>query len=86
MDSTQFVIVFVSVSLTLLTFILGIQVYFILREFRLSVQKMNKMLDDIGRVTNTVGSGVENIGGFIGGIRAGAEMASSILGKKRGTS
>ena len=51
MDVTQLVIVFVSITLTVLLVTVGIQVFFILSEIRITVQKFNKMLDDMGKVS-----------------------------------
>lgn len=81
-DSTQLVILIVTVTLSTLLVILGIQVYFILREVRISMKKVNKMLDDAGRVTGTVGESVENLGGFMKGIQSGLSAISSLRGKK----
>lgn len=46
-DITQFILGFVIVTLTVLMTIIGVQVFFILREFRRTIQKTNKVLDDI---------------------------------------
>ncbi len=82
MDPVQIVIIFVTLSLTILFILLGIQVWHILKEMRISIQKMNKMLDDMGRVTNTVGESVENIGGLMSGIKAGLSIFTSLRKKE----
>jgi len=95
MDPIPLVIVFVSVTLTTIIAILSIQVWNILKEFRVSVQKMNailsdsdssvqkvnKMLDDAGRVSGTVSDGVVQASGFIGGIKSGISMLNALIGK-----
>ncbi len=78
MDPVQLTIVGVSVTVTILIVVLGIQVFFILKEVRLSLQKTNKMLDDASKVTQTVSSGVESMSGFVNGIRAGLRLVQSI--------
>lgn len=81
MDPIQFTIVGVSVTLTILLVVLGIQVYLILKEFRISVQKANKMLDDAGKVTESVSTGVTSVGGFLNGIKSGIAMITSLRHK-----
>ncbi len=77
MDPIQLTIIGVSITLTLLLVILGIQVYLILSEIRSSLQKTNKMLDDAGKVTGTVSEGVTSMSGFMNGIKTGLSMVTS---------
>lgn len=81
MDPIQLTIIVVTITLTILMVVLGIQVFFILKEIRLSVHKANKMLDDAGKVTETVSGGVASMGGFINGVRSGIAMITSLKGK-----
>jgi hypothetical protein len=81
MEITQLVIIIVSLTLTALFVLLGIQIYHILQEIRISIQKVNKMLDDFGKVSGTVGDSVVNMAGFVKGIKAGLSAISSIRGK-----
>jgi hypothetical protein len=48
---------------------------------RHSIQKVNKMLDDAGKVTGTVGDSMVNMAGFINGLKAGLTAISSLRGK-----
>lgn len=82
MDTTQLIIITVSIALTALLVVLGIQVFYILKEIRMTIKKMNKMMDDFGKVTGTVGDSVQNLGGFVNGIRSGMAVVSSL--KKKG--
>ena len=81
MDPIQLVIIIVTSILTILFVVLGIQVWHILKEIRISVQKMNKMLDDMGRITGAVGQSAENFGGLLSGIKAGLSIFSSLRKK-----
>jgi len=99
MDPIQIVIVFVSVTLTTIIAILSIQVWNILKEFRITIQKMNgildestgsvqkvnKMLDDAGKVSGTVSDGVVQASGFISGIKTGLSALQAIVGKRKET-
>lgn len=78
MDPVQFVIIIISFILTFLFVFLGVQVWYILKEMRLGLSKMNKMLDDMGKVTGTVGEGFTSIGGFVSGIKSGLSIFSSL--------
>ena len=81
MEPVQIVIIAISVLLTTLFIALGVQVWFILKEMRGTIQRMNKMLDDAGRVTGAVGDGVTNMTGLVNGIKAGLSIATSFRKK-----
>ena len=78
MDPIQLTIIGVSITLTILLVVLGIQVLLILKEIRSSLQKTNKMLDDAGKVTEKVTEGVTSMSGFMNGIRTGMSMITSL--------
>jgi hypothetical protein len=81
MEPTQIVLIAISVVLTTLFIALGVQVWFILKEIRVSLTKVNKMLDDAGKVTGAVGEGVTNVSGLMNGIKAGMSLVTSIRKK-----
>jgi len=81
MDPTQLTIIAVTITLTILLVVLGIQVFLILKEIRHSIQKTNKMLDDAGKVSETVSSGFTSMSGFVNGIKSGIAMITSLKGK-----
>lgn len=82
MDPVQITIIVISFILTTLVVVLGIQVWFILKEMRISMQKMNKMLDDAGKVSGAVSEGVVGMSGFVNGLKTGIQAVSSILHNK----
>ena len=82
MDPIQLTIIAVTITLTVLLVVLGVQVYLILKEIRLSLQKTNKMLDDAGAVTGTVSEGITSMSGFINGIRSGISLITSLKHKE----
>lgn len=84
MDPFQLTIIIVSFILTVLFVFLSIQVWYILKEIRLSVHKMNKMLDDMGKVTGTVGEGFSGMAGLLSGLKAGLSVFQAI--RKKGES
>ena len=68
MDPVQTDIIFISLTITALIVVLGIQVFFILKEIRIALIKINSMLDDGKKVTSTMSDTVEGASGFIDGI------------------
>lgn len=78
MDVVQITIIVVSLILTILFVILGIQVFYILKEIRRNLQKINKMFDDFGRVTGVVGDTAEGLSGFVSGIKTGLKFVSNL--------
>jgi hypothetical protein len=82
MDPTQLTIILISIALTILVIVLGIQVWFILKEVRSSIVKMNKMLDDAGKVSGAVSEGVIGMSGFVNGLKTGISAITSLIHKK----
>lgn len=78
MDPVQLTIIAVSFILTGLIAVLSVQVWQILKEVRIMFGKMNKMLDDMGKVTGTVGEGFSSVGGFISGLKSGLSLFTSL--------
>jgi hypothetical protein len=81
MEVSQFVIIVVVLTLAILFVILGIQVFYILKEFRKTIQKINKIIDDGGKVSGAVGDGVVNMSGFVNGLKTGLSAIATLRGK-----
>lgn len=89
MDPIQLTIIIVSFTLTLVIVVLSIQVWFILKEFRLmlaemrqSIEKSNKILDDAAEVSGSVSGAVTGFAGMLSGLRTGLSVLSQF--RKRG--
>lgn len=74
MDSAQVILIAVIVLLTVLLVVLGIQVYFILREFKRTVSKANKVLDNMGIITQSVSAPISSLSGIAAGIKTGTAI------------
>ena len=61
MAPTQILLVIVVVTLTALLLIMGIQVFFILQEIRRSVEKINKILEDGGLISESIAKPISSI-------------------------
>lgn len=81
LDTAQAVLLFVVIVLTILLVVLGIQVFFILRELRKTLGKANKVLDDTGAITHSVSGPLSSVSTIMSGVKAGALIAG-ILKKK----
>ncbi len=64
-DPVQAVLLFVILLLAILFVILGIQVFLILRELRVTLQKTNKILDDVDSLTTSVSEPLSFISGLL---------------------
>lgn len=84
MDTAQIVLIFVVLILTGLLVATGFQFFKILGEFRKSIQKVNKMLDDSGVVTGTVSKSIAGLTGVGSGIKTALSVFSFFKkGKKK---
>lgn len=69
MDIAQVALFIVIIVLAVLLVSLGIQVFFILREFRKTVSKANKVLDNTNVITESVSSPLSSLSGLAMGIK-----------------
>lgn len=69
LDSTQILLFTVVTSLTVLLIIIGIQIFFILKEVRKIFQKLNIMMNDATVVTGTISKSVTQLSGFSTGLK-----------------
>lgn len=69
-DPVQALLVVIITVLTIILAVIGFQVFLILREFQGSIKKVNKMLDDMGVVSEAISRPIaslsENITGSSG--------------------
>ena len=76
MDPAQTALFLVIIVLTILLLVLGIQVFFVLKELRQTIAKTNKVLDDTGVITESVSGPISNISSLAMGLKAGASIAN----------
>lgn len=85
-DSVQLILLLVIVILTVLLVVLGIQVFYILRDLRQTVKKTNKILDNAEDITEGIQGPVTAISSFVLGTKATSLMSvvgfvKTLLGK-----
>lgn len=83
MDTAQVLLVVVIGILTVLLLVLGVQVFFILRELRKTVTKANKVLDDTGVITESVSGPIANISTLTTGVTIGKLITKFLHGRKK---
>lgn len=81
MDAAQTVLLVVVVVLTILLIVLGVQVFFILREVKKTVSKANKVLDDTSLITESVSRPLSSMSTLSNGLKLGTFVAKLLKGK-----
>jgi hypothetical protein len=74
-DTVQVILVLVILILAVLLVVLGVQVFFILRELRSTVKKTNKILTDAAIVTDKVTGPIASFASIAEGITTGTAIA-----------
>ena len=81
-DPAQTALFLIIIVLTVLLVVLGIQVFFILREFRKTVAKANKVLDKTNLITESVATPISSFSSILSGIKTGANFINLLKGRK----
>lgn len=85
MELTQILLFSVVVVLTCLLVFLGVQVFFILREARRTMEKINKLLDGANLVSDSVARPIASFANFVDGVKNFGNLMDMILNKKEVT-
>lgn len=83
MEVTQILLVVTVLVLTTILSIVGFEVFLILKEFRESVRKMNKILDDAGIISESVAKPIAGLSDLASGLRSLAEFIKAFVGEKK---
>ncbi len=77
-DPAQILLFIVIITLTVLLVVLGIQVFFILRDLRKTISKANKVLDNTGEITESVSAPLSGLSSVLMGLKAGGVVAKIV--------
>ena len=77
-DPIQILLIFDITTLTVLLFIIGLEVFQILKELKRTLEKVNRILDDTGRITNSIATPVEEASEFLVGLKKGVSFLNSV--------
>src|SRR3989338_832277 len=75
-DSAQTILFIVIIVLTIFLLVLGVQVFFILRDLRKTVNKANKVLDNTNVITQSVSAPISSLSSIAMGIKTGSSFIS----------
>ena len=76
------ILLIIILILSILLVVLGLQVFFILKDLRETIAKANKVLDDAGQITESVSAPVSSLASILMGVKTGV-IASKLLGGKK---
>lgn len=82
MEPAQILLTVVVIVLTIILAAIGVQVYFILKEVRQSVRKMNKILDDAQEVSHSVAKPISSLSGSLMGISGMGGLITWLMSRK----
>ena len=82
-DPAQTALFLVIIVLAVLLLVLGIQVFFILRELRRTVSKANRVLDNTNLITEKVSGPISALSSWALGIKAGASFINLLRKDKK---
>lgn len=82
MDITQILLFSVVTILTILLVGLGTQVYFILREVRRTIDRINGILDNVNMVSDSVSRPIIGFANFLDGMKNFSNIIDLVLNKK----
>lgn len=66
-DTVQAVLLFVIVLLTILFVVLGIQVFYLLKDLRETLKRTNKILDDVETISEGASNAFDSVSNMFGG-------------------
>ena len=84
-DTVQAVLLFVIVLLTILFVVLGVQVFYILRDFRETLKRTNNILDGVETITEGISEPITSLSKMFGNASAIGTIAKvlSMFRKKK---
>lgn len=75
MDTTQIVLLAVIIVLAIFLVALGFQVFFVLKDFRKTLTRANRLFDDADDLVGQVKKPIQSAGSFVTALTAGASIA-----------
>ena len=78
MDPAQILLILVIIILTILLVVLGIQVYFVLKELRITLRKVSNVLDNTDEITRSIANPISSLSTLLMGLKAGGSLSRII--------
>ena len=73
-DPVQIILLVVIIALTILLVVLGVQIFFILLELKVTVKKVNKILDHAESITENIEGPLAAVSSLFLGIKSGSVL------------
>lgn len=83
MDTAQILLLTVVGVLSILLLVLGIQVFFILREVRNAISRANKLLGDASLISESISKPVVSLTTILSGAKLGSFLVSLLSERKK---
>lgn len=80
---TQILLIIIISILTIVLTVIGIQVFYIFKEARQSIQKVNKILDDAGAVSESIAKPIISLSNSLGSFSGLTGLFSWLINRKR---
>jgi hypothetical protein len=87
-DPVQMILLIVIIILTILLVVLGIQIFLILKELRITVKKTNKVLDNAYSITEDIEGPLSALSSLVLGVKSGSfltimKIVKNFLGREK---
>jgi len=82
-ESAQILLIVVVTTLTILLTLVGVEVFLILKEFKKSVEKINKILDDAEMISESVTKPIVSVSSSLSSLSGIAGLLGLIFTKRR---
>lgn len=76
--AAQIIVLIVLVVLTTLLIVLGVQTFFVLKDFRKTLSRANKVLEDTSHITESVSAPITSLSSILTSVKVG-KIITSIL-------
>lgn len=86
MDTTQLLLTIVLTVTTILLVIVGVQLIFLLKDLRMTIKKVNGIIESFEKLGGSVEHGFSEFIGFLAGIKTLFKVVDIIHHKKNGKS
>ncbi len=86
MDSTQLLLLIIIIILTVFLVVIGVQVFFILKELKITLTNLNKVLGDVGEITEKVKHPATFFSALTQGLKTSLAIFESLKRKNKGDS
>ncbi|MDO8609421.1 MAG: hypothetical protein Q7R95_02650 [bacterium] len=86
MDTTQLLLTVVLTITTILLVIVGVQLIFVLRDLRITIRKINGIIEAFEKIGGSVEHGFGEVFGFLSGIKTLFKVVDIVHNKKNAKS